>query len=611
MNENDISYPLLNAAKPDLFEKNVFRITGLPVYASEKEIKKSAENQKIKEELGVKQQEDKRSFPLVTPARADQIQEAMTRIRDPQSRVVDEFFWFWPINEDGSDAAFKSFMRGDSDDAFVHWTQGAAVSKSSISAHNLAVMFQLTAMDWTNYQLAEDVSPERAEKIKIYWDNAHSKWRELSQGDNYWSRFKSRVASMNEPMLTTGFVRRLIQTVQISLASIHAEYAIKFLNCKKRKIAAEHSAMLKSVCQTKEQQDYVISRTLNPNRNKIKQAIEHLQDKVKASPSEGDQIVIGSLTIIKEQKAYYSLLLGDDDAQSNELLDQACITLLRSLDFWVNHTKEAEKYLNILSDIEPLATGHEVLNRIESDKKWANNVISEKRLSPGFQVLKKINESKQRAKVKLVMFRNEFMPIFAGLIEAEGAGAEPIVYLSDAASGTVRSIAIEAYNDENDISTSFEAIRLAKLLAADVKLKEKIEGDIQTLEENKKQALCHFCKKNTADKNNPRIVPMYGDVSRVWRTTHFRHLEIKVPQCQSCKQIQSRNEVISWIVAIAFFGIGTLLFPALFFVWVFPALLIRMFIAWVMESNSDLISKSEYREIKELLNKGWNFGSKP
>ena len=602
---------LLDEAKPDIFKKNVFRITGLPVYATEKEIKKSAENQKIKEELGVKVQDEKRSFPLVPPAGPSQIQEAMTRLRDPQTRVVDELFWFWPISDNGSDAAFQCFMKGDSDSAFNHWTQGALVSKSSISSHNLAVMFQLTAMDWTNYQLEEDVSAERAEKIRTYWQNAHEKWKEVNLGDGYWSTFRARVASLNEPMLTTGFTRRIIRSLPLSLASIHAEYAIRFLTLRKQKLASEHVELLKRACDDQEEIQYVISRALGPIRNRLKSATENLQENVKSNTSNGDQLVMAAITSLKELKQYFSLFGGSNEVQIKELLDQACITILRSLDIWVEKLKNHEKYLTILGNVEVLATGKEVLDRIKNDQKWARNQINEKRLAPGFDLLKKILESKESAKLRLNIFKDDFMPILARLAESEQAGSESLVLLSDRAAVTVRSIGIDSYNNDEDIATSSEAIRLARLLAKDPKLKERIEEDNKTLEENKKLALCHFCGKNAANKNKPRMVAMHGEVYKILNTKHFKHLEVKVPQCNDCEGAHSRNEGISWILAIIAFAIATIAMPPAFFLWILGAIFVRYIVSSILESTSFKHSKSEYSGVKELLNKGWSFGSKP
>ena len=94
---------LAAAASPELYRVNAFRITGLPVDATARDIAKQLEKMKIAEKLGAATTRQGGPLPLVPPPDLDAVRQAMQRLRDPEGRLVDEFFWFWPSPPGGTD----------------------------------------------------------------------------------------------------------------------------------------------------------------------------------------------------------------------------------------------------------------------------------------------------------------------------------------------------------------------------------------------------------------------------------------------------------------------------------------------------------------------------
>src|ERR1035438_5996434 len=92
---SSVCQPLRDAATQDLFRNNAFRITGLPVDATTREVSKQAEKIKIFAEL----RQDApigAAFRIKPPPTLDEIREAIQKLKDPEKRLIDEFFWFWP-----------------------------------------------------------------------------------------------------------------------------------------------------------------------------------------------------------------------------------------------------------------------------------------------------------------------------------------------------------------------------------------------------------------------------------------------------------------------------------------------------------------------------------
>jgi hypothetical protein len=117
--------PLIQSAHINIYRENTFRITGLPVDASEKEIKKHADKLKIMEELGQGQDANPAAFVLNPPPSVDQIREAIQRLKEPEHRLVEEFFWFWPqkFGKSVSDSAIQAILAGDSETAYDIWSR--------------------------------------------------------------------------------------------------------------------------------------------------------------------------------------------------------------------------------------------------------------------------------------------------------------------------------------------------------------------------------------------------------------------------------------------------------------------------------------------------------
>ncbi len=94
--DNSECKSLLDAATKDLFRKNAFRITGLSVDATAREVAKHVDKLKMLAELGQQPHTHAAAFSLKPPPSLDEIREAIQKLKDPEKRLIDEFFWFWP-----------------------------------------------------------------------------------------------------------------------------------------------------------------------------------------------------------------------------------------------------------------------------------------------------------------------------------------------------------------------------------------------------------------------------------------------------------------------------------------------------------------------------------
>ena len=84
--------PLLEAATKDLFRKNAFRVLGLAVDATNREVSKHGVKMKQMEELGLGKASQAGAFPMSPPPSHDEIRATIQKLQDAEKRLVDELF---------------------------------------------------------------------------------------------------------------------------------------------------------------------------------------------------------------------------------------------------------------------------------------------------------------------------------------------------------------------------------------------------------------------------------------------------------------------------------------------------------------------------------------
>ena len=104
---------MIAASTKDLFRHNAFRITGLAVDATAREVIRHADKLKMLLELGQEPLAKNNAHPLDPPPTIDEIREAIQKIKDPEKRLIDEFVWFWPeeFGKSDSDPALQALAK--------------------------------------------------------------------------------------------------------------------------------------------------------------------------------------------------------------------------------------------------------------------------------------------------------------------------------------------------------------------------------------------------------------------------------------------------------------------------------------------------------------------
>lgn len=515
--------PLIQSAHLNIYRQNTFRITGLPVDASEKEIKKHADKLKMMEELGYGQGANPAAFSLDPPPSVDQIREAIQRLKEPEQRLVDEFFWFWPkeFGKSANDPAIQAILAGDSGTAYDIWTRlETSPDHDYIAWHNIAVMMHLVALDWTHYHFSSEVDEERESKIKGYWKESFYRWEKIATDDRVWDALKVRIRGLEDPRLTTGFARRMRDAFPEALDKINAEVALRFVEQGRMDWAKTHIDFMNETHQGLDDVEKTAELVLTPIRNRILQYIKTAKGECDKKPENGADAAGKLIEQCSSLQSVFELFHGSDSHHKTELFDDVAVTIVNCLIAYVNKTQDNESFVAKLKKCLEFATGMDVRQRIQKNIEIGEGNIRGKSLEPFHAELKKIQDSKAKAEIRLIQIKQQMMPRLLVLSEAEKGQSTLTNEMSDSIAIVLRDISIDAHNNENDLETSLKAIEMAAKLVKATELKKRFDEDLRqiltSISEHKKREVSLRIRSDLVEIN-----------SRIFR---YNNKEIKIPE---------------------------------------------------------------------------------
>ena len=223
---------LFDVATPQLYRMNAFRVLGLSVTADGVEMNRQQKKLKMLKKLGAALSSESASVLRIDPPpNADTIRRAGQRLHDMRTRLVDELFWFWPLNCDSlkKDAAFELLEKGDVGGAYRIWSATSRdPQNASVANHNLAVLHHTLALDLEEKATqAGRASDKREALLRKHWPLALKYWASTANDEGIWARLADRASDLDDPRLTTGFVRRLRQSLPAAILNINIGFAVR------------------------------------------------------------------------------------------------------------------------------------------------------------------------------------------------------------------------------------------------------------------------------------------------------------------------------------------------------------------------------------------------
>lgn len=640
-------HALLNVCTPSVYRNNAFRITGLTVDASNRDIKRRIDDLKHAEELGDAEDEHSHAYALTPTPSIAQIREAAQTLQDPERRIVEEFFWFWPLKwgESKSDPAISTMLNGDNTTAFNCWMEilnGHNVDANKgeksliriretdpnsivVAKHNLAVMFHLVALDSEHNALESDYDKAVLDRISNYWRTSFKWWEQLSEDEIYWSLVTERIRMLDDPRLTTGFARRMRSTFPEALDKINAMLAISFAQRNKLSHAANHIQYMKETHQGQDNISKTLASVTQPLKTRVASTVERARSEVKRQPKNAAKLASELMQTVTEPLHIILMILPADDHERIDICDSVADTCLECQIAYTKETEDWSKGLEILNEALKFAASAGVKSRIvENHKIVSKNQQFSQHLDPLIKMIEKV-KAKSTISAKLQNVENDLIPYVQKVKNTRGVTAELYGVCADMVAGYVRGISVDAWNEQKDIDLSARALSLAVGIVHGDEMRARLNQDRAQIEELQKQEkerklyeTCWFCKQNKATDAGVLETKMYGDVTRTptFRGTQiqWRNITVKVPRCARCKEAHGKVGGM-WAGAAAGAAAGTAFLPIV-------GTIIGAIAGGAIGSQVDQkmrlppgvaaeTTKRDFPLVREFISKGWEVGDKP
>ncbi len=475
---------LMNAATPDVFLKNSFRITGLAIDVSARDIAKQLAERKLRAELGDIAEVRSSLFPRESPPTLELIREAEQRLRDPEQRIVDELFWFWPVEQAGSksDPALLAVAAGDTARADKLWrTLEGSPDKGVIAIHNVAVRWHLTALGLEKYWNREKSDDKALQTLSKCWLYALKRWDQLLTDDAFWHSIAARVTALDDPRLTSGFVRRMRSTLPYALANINAMLAVKHAEADANDLVVMHVRLLRDshliLAAPGEFATLVLNRAKENVRHHIQIAREHSESSPKTA-IEAAQTLVRCLALYER---LFSVLGYADNSSAHEILDEGVDICITCAVISNRQTQDELAFVDLMERALPLAKGSATRERAHKNLAAGRSSLIGAALDPLYKVLMVIRDSTDSPKARLGAFERDALPLLTKALEELPKTEESRSTVSDAAAQLLKGIAIDAWNKGQDGVTSTVAIKQAIQYACSEELKKRLYEDFATL----------------------------------------------------------------------------------------------------------------------------------
>ena len=367
--------PLLDACGPDIYSRNAFRLLGMHVDQPGRRIKKQEKDLQAELEIGDLADEYCETLrPNPLPTR-EELSQAGRQLSDPQQRFISEFFWFWPLEwgKSASDEALGLLNAGKAIEARKRWTQIVTEDgeASAVARHNLAVLGHWLVLDREQKILlsadTDKSAREQRQEIIGYWNFAFKHWEALCEDESFWSMLADRIRGLNDPRLTTGFLRRFSQSLPIAFDNINADLAVAYCERGMYASAKDHVEIMKATNAGNDDVDASLRRVTEPLQRRIDQAIETAMYQLSHNKAEGKQRSVELFETVLDMLNVLQALLGKESPEYAETCDRIAATVRGCMIDYGNETKNWSQCIVVLKQAASLAFDDRLRSRIEED----------------------------------------------------------------------------------------------------------------------------------------------------------------------------------------------------------------------------------------------------
>lgn len=365
---------LLAEAVPELYRTNAFRVTQLPVNVTQREVSRQVDKIRMADKIGVPVDLKGGLLPLASAPDSDTLRAAVQRLRDPEKRLIDELFWFWPLHDGVEhDVALKALEIEGTGAASRLWQSAADEGgrRGAIALHNLAILSHAAALDAELDDRHGKLSDAGRQALKTLWSTAFQHWGELRKSEGFADVLRERVRDVGDPRLDESTVANVRKTLAEALASISARLAVADFDAGNSEACGRVFAQLRASGLPQSDVRRAVRDALGPVRARLKASGESFEQKPDGAPRE---ILVAARRFLEQTERLLLLVdmaLPEGDATRAGLHDDVALTVMGMTIAYANGSEDFRGSLAWLERAAKIAEGEAALHRIAENTSTA------------------------------------------------------------------------------------------------------------------------------------------------------------------------------------------------------------------------------------------------
>lgn len=348
--------PLLEICTASLYQGNAFRLTGVAVESSLRDISREAERVEVATKIGIAHTV---SGPFSLGVDAGRIKDALHVLKDPEKRLLHEFFWFWPCSDmSKTDAALTALQQKNYQRAVDVWQAEISEDKRAIATHNLAVFYHLRALD---FELA------KTGRSETLWGNAYEYWNKVINHHGFWDKLLARIKSLNDPRVSPSLAQQIWISLPFALLSISAQLAVAAAKAGNFEDAGKHRKIMTQAGLDEALCRQALQKALYPLREEITNLCNQAEAEARAKPEEGAVVTRRLFDDKRPLLQCFNYLLGSGDRMRDDMHDLVAQTARSCVVANANHSENWENIRVLLEECLALTEGNALRARLEED----------------------------------------------------------------------------------------------------------------------------------------------------------------------------------------------------------------------------------------------------
>lgn len=363
-----------------VYATNPFHLIGLSPFANSKSVRRRKEDLESAEAMGGAAWKDEFRHLLgnVQVPSPEEVSAAFRRIEDPQQRIVDEFFWFWPL-DDHEDKALDALQEGKKAIAVKIWEKeemSGDIRRSAIARHNVAIYNHFYAIDG-EWQFIKNNVPAISStvdcanlrrKMLKYWNVALECWGDVADDEDFWDVVRERVSDIDDKRLTTGFVRRMRDEFPIAFDRINGDLVVEYARLPDRHAEVQrHLRYMNESHRGLDDVEATLDAIFDPIEREVELLIQEAGRVRKATPN---RALSAARTLLQNSAGIRKMadeILGKDHHRRIKIFDKIASECNFCQVAYGNETKQWEECLGFIKEVIPLACGEDLIGVLNSN----------------------------------------------------------------------------------------------------------------------------------------------------------------------------------------------------------------------------------------------------